>query len=58
VVVAINVASNGVLDDQELFDLQKFVSGDQNAIDTTVKVLQRGQLPEIMDTVASVLNEK
>ena len=43
-VVAINVASNGVLDDQELFDLQKFVSGDQNAIDTTVKILRGEQL--------------
>lgn len=52
------VASDGVLDDQELFDLQKIVRGDKNAVDTAVKVLQGGKLPEVMDAVAGVLNEK
>ncbi len=52
------VASDGVLDDQELFDLQKIVRGDKTAVDTAVKVLQGGTLPEIMDAVAGVLNEK
>jgi uncharacterized tellurite resistance protein B-like protein len=52
------VASDGVLDHQELFDLQKIVRGDKNAVDTAVKVLQGGKLPEVMDAVAGVLNEK
>jgi uncharacterized tellurite resistance protein B-like protein len=52
------VASDGVLDDQELFDLQKIVRGDKTAVDTAVKVLQGGKLPEVMDAVAGVLNEK
>ncbi len=52
------VASDGVLDEQELFDLQKIVRGDKIAVDTAVKVLQGGKLPEVMDAVAGVLNEK
>ena len=52
------VASDGVLDDQELFDLQKIVRGDKTAVDIAMKVLQEAKLPEVMDAVAGVLNEK
>ena len=52
------VASDGVLDDQELFDLQKIVRGDKTAVDIAMKVLQEAKLPEVMDAVAGILNEK
>ncbi len=52
------VASDGVLDEQELFDLQKIVRGDKTAVDIAMKVLQEAKLPEVMDAVAGILNEK
>jgi uncharacterized tellurite resistance protein B-like protein len=59
VIAAITViASDGVLDDQELFGLQRIVRGDGNSVETALKVLQGGELPEIMDAVAGMLNEK
>jgi uncharacterized tellurite resistance protein B-like protein len=59
VIAAITViASDGVLDDQELFGLQRIVRGDGNSVETALKVLQGGELPEIMDSVAGILNEK
>jgi uncharacterized tellurite resistance protein B-like protein len=59
VIAAITViASDGVLDDQELFGLQRIVRGDGNSVETALKMLQGGELPEIMDSVAGILNEK
>jgi uncharacterized tellurite resistance protein B-like protein len=59
VVSAITViAADGVLDEQELYDLQKIVRGDKPAIDTAIKVMQGNQLPDIIAMVASTLNEK
>lgn len=59
VVSAITViAADGVLDEQELYDLQKIVRGDKACVDTAIKVMQGNQLPEIMTLVAATLNEK
>ncbi|MDD1713698.1 MAG: tellurite resistance TerB family protein [Methanoregulaceae archaeon] len=59
VVSAITViAADGVLDEQELYDLQKIVRGDKASVDTAIKVMQGNQLPEIMTLVAATLNEK
>jgi uncharacterized tellurite resistance protein B-like protein len=52
------IAADGVLDDQELYDLQKIVRGDKSAVDTAIKVMQGNQLPDIIAMVASMLNEK
>lgn len=52
------IASDGVLDEQEIFDLQKIVKGDKNAVDTAIKVMQGNQLPDIISMVANCLNEK
>jgi uncharacterized tellurite resistance protein B-like protein len=52
------IASDGVLDEQEIFDLQKIVRGDRSAVDTAIKVMQANQLPEIITQVAGCLNEK
>jgi uncharacterized tellurite resistance protein B-like protein len=52
------IAADGVLDDQELFDLQKIVRGDKASVDTAIKVMQGNQLPEIISLVAGTLNEK
>jgi len=59
VVSAITViAADGVLDEHELYDLQKIVRGDKASVDTAIKVMQGNQLPEIMTLVAATLNEK
>lgn len=52
------VAADGVLDEQELFDLQKIVRGDKKAVDTAVKAIQGNQIPEIIDLITAALNEK
>jgi uncharacterized tellurite resistance protein B-like protein len=52
------IAADGVLDEQELFDLQKIVRNDRNAVETAIKVIQSNQLPDIMAMVAAALNEK
>jgi len=52
------IASDGVLEEQELFDLQKIVRGDKGAVDTAIRVMQANQLPEIITMVAACLNEK
>lgn len=52
------IASDGVLDEQELSDLQKIVRGDKTAVETAIKVIQANQLPEIITLVATGLNEK
>ncbi|NTV00807.1 MAG: hypothetical protein HGA55_06780 [Methanoregulaceae archaeon] len=59
VVSAITViASDGVLDEQELYDLQKIVRGDKAAIDTAIKVMQGNQLPEIISLVTASMDER
>jgi uncharacterized tellurite resistance protein B-like protein len=52
------IAADGVLDEQELYDLQKIVRGDRDSIETAIKVIQGNQLPDIMAMVATALNEK
>jgi uncharacterized tellurite resistance protein B-like protein len=52
------IAADGVLDEQELYDLQKIVRGDKASVDTAMKVMQGNQLPEIIALVAAALNEK
>ena len=52
------IASDGVIDEQELFDLQKIVRGDRNAVETAMKFIQGTQIPETVEKVAGVLNEK
>jgi uncharacterized tellurite resistance protein B-like protein len=52
------IAADGVLDEQELYDLQKIVRGDRDAIETAIKVIQGNQLPDIIAMVAATLNEK
>ncbi len=51
------IAADGVLDEQELYDLQKIVRGDRDAIETAIKVIQGNQLPDIIALVAATLNE-
>jgi len=59
VVSAITViAADGVLDEQELYDLQKIVRGDKASVDTAIKVMQGNQLPDIISMVTASLNEK
>jgi uncharacterized tellurite resistance protein B-like protein len=52
------IASDGVIDEQELFDLQKIVRGDRNAVETAIHFIQGTQIPETIEKVAEVLNEK
>jgi uncharacterized tellurite resistance protein B-like protein len=52
------VASDGVIDEQELFDLQKIVRGDRNTVETAMKFIQGTPIPETVEKVAGVLNEK
>jgi uncharacterized tellurite resistance protein B-like protein len=52
------IASDGVLDEQELYDLQKIVRGDKASIDTAIKVMQGNQLPEIISLVTASLDER
>jgi len=52
------IASDGVIDEQELFDLQKIVRGDRNTIETATKFIQGTPIPETIEKVAGVLNEK
>jgi uncharacterized tellurite resistance protein B-like protein len=52
------IASDGVIDEQELFDLQKIVRGDLNAVETAIKFIQGTQIPETIEKVAGVLDEK
>jgi uncharacterized tellurite resistance protein B-like protein len=52
------IAADGVLDEQEIFDLQKIVRGDRNIVQTVVKAVQGMSLPEVMTLVANALNEK
>lgn len=52
------IATDGVLDEQEIFDLQKIVRGDPNIVQTVVKAVQGMSLPEVMTLVANALNEK
>jgi uncharacterized tellurite resistance protein B-like protein len=52
------IAADGVLDEQELYDLQKIVRGDKSSVDTAIKVMQGNQLPDIISIVASTLNDK
>jgi uncharacterized tellurite resistance protein B-like protein len=51
------IAADGVLDEQELYDLQKIVRDDRNAIETAIKVIQGNQLPDIIAMVATALND-
>ncbi len=52
------IAADGVLDEQEIFDLQKIVRGDRNIVQTVVKAVQGMSLPEVMTLVANALDEK
>ncbi len=52
------IAADGVLDDQEIFDLNRIVHGDRTAIDSAVNVVRGTKLPEVIDLVAGALNEK
>lgn len=53
------VAADGVIDEAEMLDLQKIVRGDRKAIDVAIQAIRaKPQLPEIVDMVANVLNEK
>lgn len=52
------ISADGVLDEQEIFDLQKIVRGDRNIVQTVVKAVQGMSLPEVMTLVANALNEK
>jgi len=52
------IAADGVLDDQELFDLNRIVHGDRNIIDAAVNVVRGTKLPEVIDLVAGTLDEK
>ncbi|NYT17905.1 MAG: hypothetical protein GKC06_07890 [Methanomicrobiales archaeon] len=52
------IASDGVIDEQELFDLQKIVRGDRAAVETAIKFIQGTQIPETIEKVAGVLDEQ
>jgi uncharacterized tellurite resistance protein B-like protein len=52
------IAADGVLDDQEIFDLNRIVHGDRNVIDSAVTVVRESKLPEVIDLVAGALDEK
>lgn len=52
------IAADGVIEEQELFDLQKIVRGDKKSVDTAIKAIQGSQIPEIVDQIAAALNEK
>lgn len=53
------VAADGVIDEAEMLDLQKIVRGDKKSIDVALQALRaKPQLPEVIDMVANVLNEK
>jgi uncharacterized tellurite resistance protein B-like protein len=52
------IAADGVLDEQELYDLQKIVRGDKASVENAIKVMQGNQVPEIISLVAAALNEK
>ena len=52
------IAADGVIDEQELFDLQKIARGDRDAVETAIKFIQGTQIPEAIGKVADVLNEK
>ena len=52
------IAADGVIDEQELFDLQKIVRGDRNAVETAIKFIQGSQIPETITKVAETLSEK
>jgi uncharacterized tellurite resistance protein B-like protein len=52
------IVADGVLDEQELYDLQKIVRGDSPAIEAAIKVIQGNQLPDVISKVAATLNEK
>lgn len=52
------IASDGVIEEQELFDLQKIARGDRNAVETAIKFIQGTPVQETIGKVADVLNEK
>lgn len=53
------VAADGVIEEAEMLDLQKIVRGDKKAVDVALQAIRaKPQLPEIVDMVANVLNEK
>jgi uncharacterized tellurite resistance protein B-like protein len=52
------IASDGVIDEQELFDLQKIVRGNRTTVETALKFIQGTPIPETVEKVAGVLNEK
>ncbi len=52
------IAADGVIDEQELYDLQKIVRGDRASVETAIKFIQGAQVPEAIGKVADVLNEK
>ncbi len=52
------IAADGVIDEQELFDLQKIVRGDRDSVETAIKFIQGTQMPETIGKVAEVLSEK
>ena len=52
------IAADGVLDDQEIFDLNRIVHGDRNIVDSAVNIVRVTKLPEVIDLVAGALNEK
>jgi uncharacterized tellurite resistance protein B-like protein len=52
------IAADGVIDEQELFDLQKIVRGDRNAVETAIKFIQGTPIPETVEKVTGILSEK
>jgi uncharacterized tellurite resistance protein B-like protein len=52
------IASDGVIDEQELFDLQKIVRGDRTTVETALKFIQGTPIQETVEKVAGVMNEK
>ncbi|MCX6693134.1 MAG: tellurite resistance TerB family protein [Methanomicrobiales archaeon] len=52
------IASDGVIDQAELADLDKIVRGDRKSVETAIQVLKAHGLEESMDLVAACLDEK
>lgn len=52
------IASDGVIEEAELIELEKIVRGDRNAVENALEVLRTTPLQETMTIIANRLNEK
>ncbi|MDD1673534.1 MAG: TerB family tellurite resistance protein [Methanomicrobiales archaeon] len=52
------IASDGVIEEAELFELSKIVRGDHEAVNTALQILRSIPIANTTDMVAKILNEK